>query len=384
MNDRRVSSGSSRQSRFRALIRCAQWCDLCPRMSERTRVLSEVNGIIDSRVMFIAEAPGRFGADRTAIPLHGDKAGTNFEALLGTIGWSRSDVFVTNAVLCNPRHEDGANAPPTDDEIRNCSLLLAMTLEIVAPDVVVTLGATALRALAFISPHYYRLSSEVAELVPWAGVNLMPLYHPGQRAQVHRSFGAQRRDFFRLSKAVDPQKGLVRRATHEMPRQRRRLTSPRLADVISSLVAQTGPVSKFKLAKLLFLADLTAMNLAGDGLTGSVYLRQEDGPWPPEMDSALDLLHGTEVLTQTRGGRQFVLPITSARRGGSLSESDLDILVQVTRRYGHMTDFQIKVASYRTRPMRSILAAEKRGEPTNNRIVLDARQCKPTIQRLPS
>lgn len=347
-------------------------------------MLSEVNGIIDSRVMFIAEAPGRFGADRTAIPLHGDKAGTNFEALLGTIGWSRSDVFVTNAVLCNPRHEDGANAPPTDDEIRNCSLLLAMTLEIVAPDVVVTLGATALRALAFISPHYYRLSSEVAELVPWAGVNLMPLYHPGQRAQVHRSFGAQRRDFFRLSKAVDPQKGLVRRATHEMPRQRRRLTSPRLADVISSLVAQTGPVSKFKLAKLLFLADLTAMNLAGDGLTGSVYLRQEDGPWPPEMDSALDLLHGTEVLTQTRGGRQFVLPITSARRGGSLSESDLDILVQVTRRYGHMTDFQIKVASYRTRPMRSILAAEKRGEPTNNRIVLDARQCKPTIQRLPS
>jgi len=384
LNGERLLPGSSRQSRFQALVRCARWCDLCPRMNERRRVLSEANGTIDSRVMFIAEAPGRLGADRTGIPLCGDKAGANFQALLGTIGWSRSDVFVTNAVLCNPRDDDGGNAPPADGEIRNCSLLLAMTLEVVAPDVVVTLGATALKALDFISPHYYTLSSETAKLIPWAGFRLMPLYHPSQRAQVHRSFSTQRGDFFRLSKMVHPKKGLLARADSGERARKRHQSSLRLADVISSLVSQTGTISKFKLTKLLFLSDLVAVALNGHGLTGCVYLRQEDGPWLPELDGTLQLLQGRQLLTQARGGRQFVFPITTAQREESLSESDLEVLIEVTRKYAHLTDFQIKVATYRTALMRTIIAAEKRGEPTNNRVVLDARQCKPTIQRVSS
>ena len=77
------------------------------------------------RVLFVAEAPGRFGGDRTGVPLEGDRSGTNFAALLAAAGLDRATVFVTNAVLCNPRDAAGRNARPTAAELRNCSEHLA-------------------------------------------------------------------------------------------------------------------------------------------------------------------------------------------------------------------------------------------------------------------
>ena len=113
--------GETRESMFKTLVESTRHCDLCMRMRNRTKVLSFENGNIYSKVLFIAEAPGRHGADRTAIPLYGDKAGDNFELLLSNIGWGRDDIFITNAVICNPRQDNGNNATPTGEEISNCS-----------------------------------------------------------------------------------------------------------------------------------------------------------------------------------------------------------------------------------------------------------------------
>ena len=132
-----------KQSRFADMVEAVQHCTLCPRLCNRTKVLSAKNGNLDSRVLFVAEAPGRLGADRTGIPLHGDQTGNNFEKLLGNVGWNREDLFITNAILCNPREENGNNGTPSFDEISNCVYYLAMTIELVNPDVVVSLGATA-------------------------------------------------------------------------------------------------------------------------------------------------------------------------------------------------------------------------------------------------
>ena len=93
------------------------------------------------------------GGDRTGVPLSGDQAGNNFAKLLQAASISRDEVFVTNAVLCNPRDASGNNARPATAEIRNCSAYLDETLCIVDPLVVVTLGAVALRALDMIAPH---------------------------------------------------------------------------------------------------------------------------------------------------------------------------------------------------------------------------------------
>src|SRR5690349_24292513 len=115
-------------------------CRKCQRMNESARVLSRAAGGINAKIMFIGEAPGRLGADSSEIPFHGDKAGHNFEELLEFAGLTRADVFVTNAVLCNPRDTKGKNATPATTEISNCSTYLKRQIDLVNPRLVVTLG----------------------------------------------------------------------------------------------------------------------------------------------------------------------------------------------------------------------------------------------------
>jgi uracil-DNA glycosylase family 4 len=171
-------------------------------MEGRVRLLGPANGSLHPRVCFVAEAPGRLGGDRTAIPLCGDQSGRNFERLLAEAGLDRSSVFVTNAVLCNPRDAADRNAPPTIAEIRNCSCFLAATLDLLQPPYVVALGAVALRALALIEPHGVTLATDVGTVIPWHGRWLIPLYHPGPRAQLHRPFAQQAEDFKQLGMFV--------------------------------------------------------------------------------------------------------------------------------------------------------------------------------------
>ena len=67
---------------FTALLVEVAACRRCPRMEGRRRVLSPANGRLQPQVMFVAEAPGRLGADRTGIPMSGDQMGQRFRALL--------------------------------------------------------------------------------------------------------------------------------------------------------------------------------------------------------------------------------------------------------------------------------------------------------------
>jgi DNA polymerase len=169
------------QSAFDQLALEAAGCTRCERMRARRAVLSHLNGPLSAKVMFIAEAPGRNGADRTRIPFSGDASGVNFDALIASIGLSRADIFITNTVLCSPRKESGANDRPTRTEIGNCSDFLRRQIEVINPRLIVTLGAVALDSLRLIEPHQYQLRDSVARILPWNGRLLVPLYHPSPR-----------------------------------------------------------------------------------------------------------------------------------------------------------------------------------------------------------
>src|SRR5437868_12724145 len=119
---------NEKRRKFQALVSEAAACIRCPAMCERTAVLSDLNGPLDARVMFIGEAPGRKGADRTRIPFSGDQSGKNFDRFLASIGLKRSQIFITSAALCNPRTSTGANRRPTTNEVRNCSDFLKRTI----------------------------------------------------------------------------------------------------------------------------------------------------------------------------------------------------------------------------------------------------------------
>ena len=178
-------------------------CLICERMQERKAVLSTLNGALTPKVMFIAEAPGRNGADRTRIPFHGDASGHTFEQLLASINLTRAEIFITNTVLCSPRKPSGANDKPTRNETRNCSDFLRRTIEVINPPLIATLGAVALAALKLIEPHVYTLKEAAAQVLQWNGRNLVPLYHPSPQVLITaRPLAQQLQDFKILRKAI--------------------------------------------------------------------------------------------------------------------------------------------------------------------------------------
>lgn len=189
---------------FIKLAREAQSCRRCEALCERTAVLSELNGNIAPRVMFIAEAPGRQGGDRTRKPFSGDKSGENFQLLLDSIGLRREEIFITNTVLCNPRKESGANRRPTRAEMKNCSEYLEKTINLINPKIIATLGAVALEGLRLIDYHNYKLREDAASVLDWKGRLLVPLYHPSpQVIASHRPMKKQLTDFQALKKAIE-------------------------------------------------------------------------------------------------------------------------------------------------------------------------------------
>ena len=185
----------NKRRKFEMLVENANRCSLCARMCGRNKVLSGKNGNIDSKVIFIGEAPGRLGADRTGIPFYGDQAGQNFERLLQFTGLTRQQVFNTNAVLCNPRDEKGNNSPPNKEEVRNCSLHLSILIDIIEPEVIVPLGQCALRSLCIIEAHRIELRKNVRKPAKWGKYTVVPMYDPGPRAAIHRSITDQKEDF---------------------------------------------------------------------------------------------------------------------------------------------------------------------------------------------
>ena len=201
-----MSVGRESDVPFTMLVQDAQGCRACPRMEGRRRVLSAANGPLSARVLFVAEAPGRLGGDRGGVPLTGDASGRNFGRYLLAAGLKREEVFVTNAVLCNPRTERGTNAPPSALELRACSSFLARTLAVVQPLIVVTLGAKALAALHLLCPHPYTLQADAASAVAWNGQTLFPLYHPSPQVAVSptgRTHAAQEADYRALRRVLD-------------------------------------------------------------------------------------------------------------------------------------------------------------------------------------
>ena len=164
-------------------------------MTGRRRVLSSLNGDVGARTLFVGEAPGRLGAERHGIPFHGDAAGRNFESLLAACNITRDEVFITNAVLCNPQTPEGHNSQPTKKELANCKQWLQATVELISPTIVVALGAVALEALGTIEPHSLRVSQDVGTIIPWHGRKLAVLFHPSNRTLTQRLLERQINDW---------------------------------------------------------------------------------------------------------------------------------------------------------------------------------------------
>ena len=188
---------------FRELTAEAAACTRCPAMCGRGAVLSELNGSPDARIMFIGEAPGRKGADRTRVPFSGDQSGANLDRFLSSIKLTRKDIFITSAALCNPRSESGANRKPTQKELANCSSFLQRTIDLVDPRVIVTLGSVALESLKRIQSHELSLKTAASQIHSWNNRVLVPIYHPSPQVLAsHRREAEQLKDYQVVAQAI--------------------------------------------------------------------------------------------------------------------------------------------------------------------------------------
>jgi DNA polymerase len=100
-----------------------------------------------ARLMVVGEGPGET-EDQFGRPFVG-KAGQLLDRMLAAIGLPRGDVYICNTVKCRPTLP-GPNGPrnraPQPEEMENCRPFLDEQIEIVAPQVILALGAPAAKS----------------------------------------------------------------------------------------------------------------------------------------------------------------------------------------------------------------------------------------------
>ena len=182
----------------------------------------------------------------------------------------------------------------------------------------------------------------------------------------------QRADMAELAKLVAPSSGIRKKRVPKWHTGQEPLRSV-FEQVIVALTGLVGNTSYFRLTKLLYLVDLTLMRQRGWGATGQIYVRAQEGPWPPELPKAIQRLDGREVTLLSRGKRPQVATGPAPRFFPELDGQVLEAIADVVARYGSKTEAQLKTSVYLTDAMKAILVRERRGEDLRNSVVLDAR-----------
>lgn len=137
------------------------------------------DGSIGSKIMLIGEAPGG-EEEKQGKPFVG-KAGQNLNEFLDILGLQRDNLYISNVVKLRPfklsvKTNKPVNRPPNKEELDFFVPYLHREIEIVKPELVVTLGNFALK--------YVTLNKKIiigechGSLLDINGIKLFPLYHP--------------------------------------------------------------------------------------------------------------------------------------------------------------------------------------------------------------
>jgi DNA polymerase len=107
--------------------------DGCALKSTATRLVF-ADGNPDARIMFVGEAPGR-EEDIEGLPFVG-RSGKLLDRMIAAIGLDRSKVYIANVIPWRPP----GNRTPTPQETQICLPFIRRQIELVDPDILVTLG----------------------------------------------------------------------------------------------------------------------------------------------------------------------------------------------------------------------------------------------------
>src|SRR6202167_581644 len=166
-----VGSFVAPESRAEAL-RAIQYeigdCTRCALSRGRNKIVFG-DGDPNARLMFVGEGPGA-DEDAQGLPFVG-RAGQLLNNMIGAMGLKREEVYIANVVKCRPP----GNRTPEPDEANTCSQFLFRQIDVVKPQVLVALGAT---AATYLLGQRQPLAGLRGRIHAFRGTSLIVPYHP--------------------------------------------------------------------------------------------------------------------------------------------------------------------------------------------------------------
>ena len=111
-------------------------CTRCALHKGRNKIVF-ADGSANARLMFVGEGPGA-DEDAQGLPFVG-RAGQLLNNMISAMGLKREECYIANVVKCRPP----GNRTPEPEEANTCSPFLFRQIDVVRPEVLVALGATA-------------------------------------------------------------------------------------------------------------------------------------------------------------------------------------------------------------------------------------------------
>ncbi len=143
-------------------------CTRCALHKGRNTIVFGV-GNPAARLMFVGEGPGA-DEDAQGLPFVG-RAGQLLNNMIAAMGLMREECYIANVVKCRPP----GNRTPEPEEANTCSPFLFRQIDVVRPQVLVALGAT---AATYLLGQRQPLAGLRGRIHAFRGTSLVVTYHP--------------------------------------------------------------------------------------------------------------------------------------------------------------------------------------------------------------
>lgn len=171
--------------------------NICPDLASGATNLVMGDGNVNAEIVLIGEAPGK-NEDIQGLPFVG-AAGKFLDSMLESAGIKRSDVYITNIVKYRPPN----NRDPEPDEKKAFWPYLVRQLDVIKPQIVVTLGRH--------SMEYFLPNQKISQIhgqpkrIPFGETKIVvvPLYHPAAALYNGNMRETLISDFNKLLKIID-------------------------------------------------------------------------------------------------------------------------------------------------------------------------------------
>jgi DNA polymerase len=144
-------------------------CRRCDELAAgRTQTVFGV-GSPTPRLCFFGEAPGA-DEDRQGVPFVG-RAGQLLDKIIEAMGIQRDDVYILNVLKCRPPN----NRVPSEEEVENCRGFFERQLDVLQPEFICCLGATAAKTLLHSG---FSLGKMRGRFFTFGAAQVIVTYHP--------------------------------------------------------------------------------------------------------------------------------------------------------------------------------------------------------------